>query len=1525
MTIDQLQRCTVRIYNTDGDTVGTGFLISNDGLIVTCAHVVEKAGALSGTRLTIAFTLTNDRYSANVVPDGLRSSDKEDIAILRLRGELPTAVTPAILGPSDDTAGHRFRAFGYPKMGDIQGVWAEGKILGSITNSQGTKMLQVESQQVAQGMSGGPVFDLDGKRVVGMITATYHPDDTLKFRDAAFATPVESIVKIWPSLQLRPPIASRKSYDPTYNLTIQHILERTPLSYRVRIERLIEHYTPIFGGRQTELAELDAWFNNKEQPFAFLMAPAGRGKTALLVHWLRHLKKENQNTINIVFHPISLRFETATDEVTFRSLTYQLALLHNEQPPHSQTPAEKLKDLFADYLHRDLPGGKQLLVIIDALDEASQWQVAPNLFPRKPPQGVKILCSARELVKKSLDDWLLTLDWPKLSTRTWLTLPSLNREAVLDTLQAMGDPLASWSDDIDWVSHLQLVSQGDPLTLRLYIEALKDNKLSSDQLTQQPPGLDAYLTLWGEQLELAGEANDATWDMLGCCTVALGPLSEEDLAELCPQTLGRRLRLTAKRVERFIIGNGTPENGYVFSHPRLAEAFAKRLRVEQNQYEQRFIVYGQRTLAHLKTKQLEPRTVSPYLLQSYGMHLTAAGLIDEIPDLICYEWMKAWEWFEGGYIGFLKDIDRAWELAINQRDFSAQTRYALIKASINSIAANIPSELLVRGVEEKIISIPQALSYIEQIEDKEERQSVLYRLETYVSPHLAKAFQIKENPRKKTEWEIRAAKRAEILKEKTTNLSYEFLEEELDFLEETVENITNNPWTTGKYVDETTRRNIVELFTDISPHLTTDLFNRGLEITFKLDFQTRSAILEIFTPRLSSTDSEILWSHCINLKTSLDVTDQENRLRLIVSLIPHLPSNSIPLALRAAWASAQEILSLLDVKFELPGYEIVENKRRSDAIINNICTLISYQPQDLLPKFFKLMKSLSYEDIPVTILVKTAKYLTTPELQEIALSAVKKVFYYLNQRTAWENVLPALNETLRIREFQAAMEPINNPRNDGHRQANTLSILAPHLPPELKIQAVDRVIELLPKVDFNEEKFWVLTKLAPSLSEDSIPSLLQAIYSIQDKFTEREAINILTPYLSKQWLQQILIGLRKVNDEMDIVREGSLFQIFGSGYLSSEFNEASMKRVLTIARNISDETKKSETLGNLMRYVPSSLQLYAIECIESISFLPYQALPFLDLISHLTPDLQLDVQRKTLNSIRVIPYENVRAYNYKLLAENLSPLLVNEVWGDVCKLQESSHRALASSAIVFYFYYLLEFKVFQVVESIFEDINKITKPGDKVMPLVHLAQFLGEQDLLNTIRIIFNHEDIYLDSFTSKLKKILPDLMPCLTTDLLINQIIHEANSISNTEKRNQVLRLLLPYLSTHLKQQIESQIPPMSPPYDYVPPLTAEELENLAKEIKSALHQTEDYSQREAKLRQLISPPNRLAFIPETVTPAELGSIFTFILQEMANRSRTNFLSGVSSYISLIRALDDEKIPRAIIQSTFEIIEWWP
>ena len=97
-----------------------------------------------------------------------------------------------------------------------------------------------------------------------------------------------------------------------HNTVNQHFYAGIPAlstDYASRIQNFLSEYlgTPEqpapFRGRDADLARLDAWLDDpKAPPYAFLAAPARRGKPALLVQW-------SQRLLNQIFLQPYIRFE----------------------------------------------------------------------------------------------------------------------------------------------------------------------------------------------------------------------------------------------------------------------------------------------------------------------------------------------------------------------------------------------------------------------------------------------------------------------------------------------------------------------------------------------------------------------------------------------------------------------------------------------------------------------------------------------------------------------------------------------------------------------------------------------------------------------------------------------------------------------------------------------------------------------------------------------------------------------------------------------------------------------------------------------------------------------------------------------------------------------------------------------------------------------------------------------------------------------------------------------------------------
>jgi ATP/maltotriose-dependent transcriptional regulator MalT len=141
-----------------------------------------------------------------------------------------------------------------------------------------------------------------------------------------------------------------------------------------------------------------------------LAAPAGLGKSALLVRWRSELVRR----VTVIFVPISIRFRTNLPSVFYAALTAQLARFHGEKvPTFGNISAEEWREQAADYLTLPIPKGQQLVVILDGLDEAAgdSWP-GPGFFPHHPPDGLRLVVSARCLAGDANSSaWISRLGW----------------------------------------------------------------------------------------------------------------------------------------------------------------------------------------------------------------------------------------------------------------------------------------------------------------------------------------------------------------------------------------------------------------------------------------------------------------------------------------------------------------------------------------------------------------------------------------------------------------------------------------------------------------------------------------------------------------------------------------------------------------------------------------------------------------------------------------------------------------------------------------------------------------------------------------------------------------------------------------------------------------------------------------------------------------------------------------------------------------------------------------------------------
>ncbi|GCA82089.1 regulatory protein AfsR [Microcystis aeruginosa NIES-2522] len=137
-----------------------------------------------------------------------------------------------------------------------------------------------------------------------------------------------------------------------------------------------------------------------------------------------------------------------------------------------------------------------------------------------------------------------------------------------------------------------------------------------------------------------------------------------------------------------------------------------------------------------------------YIYNQLLWHLEKAGQIAQIHLLLREETAEGHNgWYsqcekEGKTAVFIKDVSRAWQLAEGHfienksESLGLQVRYALITTSLNSLAGNIPPELIAALIKHEIWTPAQGLAYVRQNQDDEKQAEGLKAIIPYLTPDL---------------------------------------------------------------------------------------------------------------------------------------------------------------------------------------------------------------------------------------------------------------------------------------------------------------------------------------------------------------------------------------------------------------------------------------------------------------------------------------------------------------------------------------------------------------------------------------------------------------------------------------------------------------------------------------------------------------------------------------------------------------------------------------------------------------------
>ncbi|MFG6101674.1 NB-ARC domain-containing protein [Leptothoe sp. EHU-05/26/07-4] len=643
-------------------------------------------------------------------------------------------------------------------------------------------------------------------------------------------------------------------------------------------------------------------------------------------------------------------------------------------------------------------------------------------------------------------------------------------------------------------------------------------------------------------------------------------------------------------------------------------------------------------------------------------------------------------WYEacdaiGKPAGFVNDLGRAWQLAIDAYDQEPSQsvalvfRYALIRTSLNSLASNVPAELVGALVEKGVWQVAQGLAYAQQAQNPWHRAACI----SAVVPHMPKALLPEVL---KTIGQINdAVYRSYVL----SKLAERFLEVWPDVLK-TIQQIQDRygdqrRQTQGFWYRAFALRHIAKLLprqylpeaieitcqiqdaADRASALiklaqqTVELWPEALEVTRQIqDESYRSFALSAMAQHLPE-----LWPEA--LEVTRQIQDEDSQSRALSAMAQHLPE---------LWPEALEMTRQIQAE---------------DSRARALRAMAQHLPEALWPEALEMTRQIQAEDSRARALRAMAQHL--PELWPEALEVTRQIQHEPSRARALRAMAQHLPEPLWpevlevVRQIQdedsrswalsemaehlpelwpEALEVARQIQHEPSR-SSVLSEMAEHLPEPLWPE----VLEVTRQIQHEDSRSSALSEMAEHLPEPLLPEVLEMTRQIQDEDSRARALRAMAEHLPELWPEALEVT-RQIQAEDSRAR--ALREM--AEHLPELWPEA-----LEVTRQIQDEDSRSWALSDMTEYLPEPLWPEVLEVTRQIQHEPSRARALRAMAQHLPEPLWPEV----LEVVRQIQDESYRSWALSEMAEHLP-----ELWPEALEVtrqiqaEDSRARALRTMA-----------------------------------------------------------------------------------------------------------------------------------------------------------------------------------------------------------------------------------------------------
>lgn len=607
--------------------------------------------------------------------------------------------------------------------------------------------------------------------------------------------------------------------------------------------------------------------------------------------------------------------------------------------------------------------------------------------------------------------------------------------------------------------------------------------------------------------------------------------------------------------------------------------------------------------------------LNKYESQHLVSHLISARRVDgkDVHSLLAKETQqKSNAWYEakekiGDTAGFVADVSLAWKQAEEEFNqdlkgaIGRQCRYALITASINSLSANIPEELLITLLQKNALNPSQALAYILQSQDSRNQVTLLKAIIEYLPDcSLNQALQAAKD----IESRDYRAEALQILVPYLKKLLPEALEEALRVALEAIRD-TENEYRKAKVLQS------------LAPHLPNNLLSDALEVARKINckYYKAMALQGFLVPYFKE---DLLYE----AKTVANaITCKYYRAEALQDLAPYLTVNELSEALT-------EVTSIQDEHFQA-----LSLQRLAPYLTT----------QELINQALKAARNINSKYYQAMALQSLATHLTNEELFNEAREAAREIESEYYRVKALQDLAPYFPQEELLNEAKEAAKKINSE----YYRAMALQSLAPHLTNE----ELSEALEVAREIESEYVQAEALRGLAPHLNnENLLRKALETAKAIKNKSIRTRALRGLAPHLSDEnLLSETLKVIRVIgygwhyDDALKALITNDILRLLSKPPLSQGF-----KLFVILFKKCLDfyYKKHRDVKKNSLNNIESEL-----ENAKNIMLTPTERAGILrDLAPHLTTQ---ELLNQALKAASIIGSESSRSHALELLTLQL--------------------------------------------------------------------------------------------------------------------------------------------------------------------------------------------------------------------------------------------------------------------------------